>query len=112
LNTLTDTIAATFSLGGFATAAICGLLAGNPAHEVVVRSIIAMVVCNLVGKASASCINFAVEEHLADYTNSRPIPSIDSNDGGDSEVIEVGDDDASQRPATVGSLGQGSKNNS
>jgi hypothetical protein len=112
LNTLTDTIAATFSLGGFATAAICGLLAGNPAHEVVVRSIIAMIVCNLVGKASASCINYAVEEHLADYTSARPIPSIESNDDGDLEVIEVGDNEPPQRAASVGSLGQGSKNNS
>lgn len=80
-------IAAIFGLAGFALAAVCGLLAGNPASDVVFRSIIAMIACRLVGSGAAACINHVLEEHLGNYIGSRPIPKVQ-----DEKPMEVGSD--------------------
>lgn len=78
-------IAAIFSLAGFALAAVSGLIAGNPAADVVLRSIIAMVACRLVGAGAAACVNHVIEEHLRNYVDSRPIPKLP-----DEKPMEVG----------------------
>jgi hypothetical protein len=69
-------IATIFSLSGFALAAVSGLIAGNPATDVVFRSIIAMIACRLVGIGAAACVNHVIEEHLRNYVDSRPIPKL------------------------------------
>ncbi|MCX5691516.1 MAG: hypothetical protein NTV94_17280 [Planctomycetota bacterium] len=85
METNSNIIAAIFSLAGFALAAVCGLLAGNPATDVVFRSIIAMIACRLVGSGAAACINHVVVEHLSNYIGARPIPKLP-----DEKPIEVG----------------------
>ena len=73
-------IAVVFSLCGFALAAVAGLLASNPASDVVLRSIIAMIVCNFVGHGAAKCIAHVLDEHVANYKKARPIPEIRQDD--------------------------------
>lgn len=80
-------IAAIFSLSGFALAAVSGLIAGNPAGEVVLRSIIAMIACKFVGSGAAACITHVLEEHVKTYKEARPIPKVES----DSPPQEVGE---------------------
>ncbi|MEI7657805.1 MAG: hypothetical protein WCK33_07040 [Phycisphaerae bacterium] len=73
-------IAVVFALCGFALAAVSGLLASNPAGDVVLRSIIAMFVCNLVGHGAARCISHVLDEHVAGYKRARPIPEVRQDD--------------------------------
>lgn len=73
-------VAVVFALCGFSLAAISGLLASNPAGDVVLRSIIAMIVCNFVGHGAAKCIAHVLDEHVANYKQARPIPEIRQDD--------------------------------
>lgn len=71
-----NVIATAFALCGFAAAAVCGLLAENPANVVIFRALISMMLCYLVGSAGGYCIMHAVQEHLDDYVQRRPVPSV------------------------------------
>ena len=46
----------------------------------VLRSIIAMIVCNFVGHGAAKCIAHVLDEHVANYKKARPIPEIRQDD--------------------------------
>jgi len=76
-NKHTNVIAGVFALSAFLLASISGLIAGNPAPQVLIKSIIAMFVCNLVGVGASKCIQLALDDHAAAYAKANPIPEFD-----------------------------------
>lgn len=67
-------IAACFALGGFAAAVIVGAVAGNPAETVLVRALLVMAVCWLIGHLVSYLASRAIAEHLETYRQEHPIP--------------------------------------
>jgi len=57
-------IAACFALAAFCVAIIAGLSAGNPPLTILFKSIIAMVVCHLVGTAAGALLAYAARLHV------------------------------------------------
>lgn len=91
-------MAASFALTAYAVAVIGGLAAGNPAGAVMVRGMVAMLICYLAGLALASAAMTAVGEHLADSERAHEAPDVDEILRGSTEPIEVGSpDDAPSR---------------
>jgi hypothetical protein len=76
MNEQVKVIATAFALCGFAVAVTCGLLADNSAHVVVLRALLAMILCQFVGTAAGHCIMYAIDEHVNTYIQNRPVPSI------------------------------------
>lgn len=67
-------IAGSFALAGFSAAAIAGLAAGNQATPVLLRAVVAMFVCYLIGLVIGTAATHAVSEHLAQYKRENPVP--------------------------------------
>ncbi len=82
-------IATAFALCGFAVAVTCGLLADNSAHIVILRALLALILCKFVGTAAAHCIMHAIDEHVQTYIYNRPVPPMNS---GDYEQSAAGND--------------------
>jgi hypothetical protein len=57
-------IAACFALAAFCVAMVAGLGAGNPPLTILFNSIIAMVVCHLVGTAAGALLAYAARLHV------------------------------------------------
>lgn len=76
MNEQVKVIATAFALCGFAVAVTCGLLADNSAHVVLLRALLAMILCQFVGIAAGHCIMHAIDEHVNTYIQNRPVPSI------------------------------------
>lgn len=87
VNKHTNVIASVFALCAFLLASISGLVAGNPAPQVLIKAIIAMFICNLVGSGASKCIQFALDEHAAAYAKANPIPEF--HDGGKTPSVGV-----------------------
>jgi hypothetical protein len=77
VNKHTNVIPGVFALSAFMLASIAGLIAGNPASQVLIKSIIAMFICNLVGAGASKCIQLALDDHAAAYAKANPIPEFD-----------------------------------
>ena len=67
-----------FALAAFAVAVFAGIGASNPASVVLLRGIIALVVCYPVGAALGSVGRLIVREHAKHLTESRPVPDYDA----------------------------------
>lgn len=60
----TRVIAAVFALAAFAVAIIAGLAAGLEPHITLIRALLALVVCELMGLAIGRVAQFVAEDHL------------------------------------------------
>ncbi|MFZ4574082.1 MAG: hypothetical protein ACOYN0_06770 [Phycisphaerales bacterium] len=76
METTSKVIATAFSLTGFSVAVVAGLGAGNPASSVLLRAILCMIVCNLVGQAVGAVASRTVKAHLDDFRAANPIPDL------------------------------------
>lgn len=72
----TDLIAAVLGIGAFAVAVLAGLAAGNDPIGVVVRALLAMVACSLLGRLIGMACVQAIGEHLERYAQANPVPEI------------------------------------
>ncbi|MBY0113891.1 MAG: hypothetical protein K2Y21_13825 [Phycisphaerales bacterium] len=79
-------IASSMGLTGFAIACIAGLSAGNPTNMILIRSLVAMILCYLLGSIIGAVGEWVVTQHLADYKAKNPIPEYDP---GKEPIIEV-----------------------
>jgi hypothetical protein len=80
-------IATAFAFAGFAVALLAGLASQSPMVDVIVRAMVALVVCRLVGWGAGVIIARSAESGLTAYESARPIPQVDL------DIIEVGDAD-------------------
>ena len=80
-----DMIAATLAIGGFAAALVAGMAASNAPLGVVARALFAMILCWIVGQLIGKATQTTINEHVALFAASIPVPHIDGVD----EIIEV-----------------------
>ena len=60
-------IASSMGLTGFAIACIAGLTAGNPTNLILIRSLVTMIACYLLGSIIGAVSEWVVNQHLAEY---------------------------------------------
>lgn len=70
-------IAAIFGLTGFAVAVVSGLASGGDASTTLSRALIVLPICFAVGLLAGWAIRAAVMEHVGDYRDVNPIPSVE-----------------------------------
>ena len=75
-------IASIFALVSFAAALFIGVAANNSFNTIVLRAILTMGICYLVGRVIGALADRAVQEHIAQYKLEHPIPDrLDAVDG-------------------------------
>lgn len=62
-------------LMGFMTAAVVGLMAGNPGVVILARALVAMFICAFVGRILGSVGEVCVREYVNRYKSDRPEPT-------------------------------------
>ena len=70
-------IAAIAGLTGFAVAIFAGLAANNGADVILVRAMLSMLVCYVVGAIVGGVMNAAVSEGIEQYMDERPVPDYE-----------------------------------
>lgn len=73
-------------LTGFAIACFAGIIVGNPANTVLIRSLVCMFACYLLGSIVGAIGEWVVNQHLAEYKAKNPIPQYQPEKD---EIIEV-----------------------
>jgi len=82
----TRLIGACMGLGGFALAIVAGLAADNPTNQILLRAILSMLGCQVVGLAIGAVAEMAIDERSAAHRAAHPMT------GDIAEGAEVGDD--------------------
>ena len=67
-----STIAGCFALAAFVVAIIAGLSSGNPAHAILWRAVIAMIVCYPVGFGVGMVAQHVIREHVEAHRKANP----------------------------------------
>lgn len=79
-------IASSMGLTGFAIACFAGIIVGNPANTVLIRSLVCMFACYLLGSIVGAIGEWVVNQHLSEYKARNPIPEYQPEKA---EIIEV-----------------------
>lgn len=87
-------IATSFALIAFAIALIAGIAADNPASTALVRALLAMAICYVVGWLLGMVATKATGEHIEAYRQAHPIDETD----GQGSAAEDSDRPASGSP--------------
>jgi hypothetical protein len=61
-------------LAAFMLACFVGLLAGNPGYVILVRAMVAMVICVLIGRVLGAIGEVCIREYVTKYKSDRPRP--------------------------------------
>ena len=69
-------VSVAFALCGFSAALVSGIGAGNDPLMVLLRAMLAMFVCQLVGMLAGSMLNRLITEEQSRYREAHPIPSV------------------------------------
>lgn len=69
-------ISSVLGLMGFFTALIVGLYVGNPGMHILLRALVAMLVCVVVGRLIGTAGEICVREYLTKYKKDRPMPEL------------------------------------
>lgn len=72
----TRVIAACLALAGFVIAIISGLAAGNPAEDILLRALLALVGCNLVGWCIGTAGERSIRERIASLVRAAQAPAL------------------------------------
>jgi hypothetical protein len=96
---VTSVVAGVFALASFMVALLAGMFGGNEMMTILVRAIIALIVCYPVGMIAGALLSKVIADGVRDHVQVNPIPGLDTEqaadtDGvaestGDEEVIEV-----------------------
>lgn len=74
MNRPTKVIAGSLGLTAFSIAIVAGIASRNLSQEILLRALIAMFVCYLVGLVLGMIGERTVEEHVRQYIAARPMP--------------------------------------
>ena len=69
-----SSIAGIFALAAFAVALVAGTSGGNPAVSVLMRALIAMLLCYPVGYAVGLIAHRVIQEQIEAYVEAHPVP--------------------------------------
>ena len=67
-----------FALSGFAVALVSGLGAGNAPMQVVLRALIAMLICQAVGAVAGLMFERVLQEQELRHREANPVPAVPS----------------------------------
>lgn len=67
-------ISGVMGLMAFMVACVVGLIAGNPGYVILVRAMLAMLVCTLIGRVLGTVGEICVHEFVTRYKSDRPRP--------------------------------------
>lgn len=70
----TSLVSGVLGLTAFMLACVVGLLAENPGHVVLLRAILAMIICAIVGRFLGIAGEASVREFVVKYKSTRPRP--------------------------------------
>lgn len=76
MNSHAKVVAAVFALSAFAVALIAGAAAGNGATTVLIRALIALAACQVVGLFAGMIVERVIHEHEMRYRAENPVPSL------------------------------------
>ncbi len=72
MNKATKVIAGSLGLTAFAIAVVSGLAAGNQSAEILIRALMSMMTCYVLGLVLGMIGEHTIEEHVREYVNARP----------------------------------------
>lgn len=75
-------IAACIGLLGFAVAVLSGLLSGAGSDQIMLRALMAMVCCIVLGRVILWATRLCLQEHMAEFESSHPVPDSSGATGG------------------------------
>ncbi|MFG0314459.1 MAG: hypothetical protein ACF8LL_09775 [Phycisphaerales bacterium] len=67
-------ISGVFGLTAFMLTCFVGLLAGNPGHVILLRAMVAMLVCAVIGRVLGIAGEICIREFVSKYKSTRPRP--------------------------------------
>lgn len=82
-------VSVAFALCGFSAAVVSGIGAGNDALTVLLRALLAMFACQLVGMLAGSMLSSLITEEEARYRAAHPIPTVPSVAARNNDVVVV-----------------------
>jgi putative Mn2+ efflux pump MntP len=89
-----STIAGAFSLAAFAVAILAGLSSGNPAASVLLRALIAMIICYPAGMAIGLVAQRLVQSHIDAHRAANPaLELVDGDEDGSGNEIDADDEE-------------------
>ena len=68
------------ALAAFAVAVLAGLSVGNPSQDIVLRAIISMLICQVVGMVIGMMGERIVNDHAVRYVGVHPVPETTEAD--------------------------------
>jgi hypothetical protein len=80
-------VATVFALSAFAVAVVAGLSSGNQTSTVLLRAIVCMIACQILGLIAGSIIERVLVEHEARYHKAHPVPALKS-DSADVPIVD------------------------
>lgn len=81
-------VAASFGLIGFSATALIGLLAGNDHTNIIIRSLLVMIACWVIGRICGAISMVGVREYLTQYESEFPIPDdVDIDPKADADEV-------------------------
>ncbi len=72
----TKLVSGVLGLMGFSTAILVGVLAGNPGVVILLRAMLAMLICAVVGRVLGAVGEVCVREFVTHYKFNRPVPAM------------------------------------
>jgi hypothetical protein len=90
------TIAGAFALTAFAVAVLAGLGSGNPAPSVLVRALIAMLVCYPIGLVLGTIAQRLVQDEIERHRDSNPETTGGDEEPDDGEIEIVHNEDGEE----------------
>jgi len=70
----TRLVSGVLGLMGFMMALVVGLIAGNPTTVILIRAIVAMLICSVIGRILGLAGEVCVREFVSRYKSDRPQP--------------------------------------
>ena len=68
------TSGAILGLAGFATATLVGMIAGNPGSITIMRGLVCMIACVIIGRLIGWAGEISAREHVTEYIDDNPSP--------------------------------------
>ena len=72
----TRLVSGVLGLMGFSTAILVGILAGNPGIVILLRAMLAMLICAVIGRVLGAMGEVCVREYVTHYKSNRPVPAM------------------------------------
>lgn len=68
------------ALSAFAVAVLAGLSVGNPSQDIVLRAIVSMLICQVIGMVIGMIGERIINEHAGRYVGNHPVPETTEAD--------------------------------